>query len=378
MKNEKFLAAVSTIIGTIIGVGIFGLPYAIAQAGFLIGALELIFLSAVVLILHLLYGEIILRTKKPQRFIGYTEKYLGKKAKHFAIISVIFGVYGSLLAYIIIGGEFMSGIFNPLFGGNIMIYSLIFYILMSLMVLTKIKTIGRLELIMSFFLLLTIFLILAFGFNKIQIQNLTTIHINKIFFPYGIVLFSLAGSAAIPLIREMLSGEENKIKKAIIAGTVIPAILYLFFILVVNGVSGNSVSSEALIGLSDFLNPGIIIIGRTFGLLAVATSFLVFGEYLEETFNYDLKFNGFFSYILAIGVPLIAFLSGIKNFIDIIGFLGVIFGGIEGILIILIFMKAKSLGDRKPEYILNIPKFASYGIIGIFILGIIYEFFFFI
>jgi len=37
MRNEKFLAAVSTMIGAIVGVGIFGLPYVISQAGFFVG-----------------------------------------------------------------------------------------------------------------------------------------------------------------------------------------------------------------------------------------------------------------------------------------------------------------------------------------------------
>ena len=35
IKNKHFYAAIATLIGTVIGAGVLGIPYAIAQAGFL-------------------------------------------------------------------------------------------------------------------------------------------------------------------------------------------------------------------------------------------------------------------------------------------------------------------------------------------------------
>jgi len=378
MRNEKFLAAVSTMIGAIVGVGIFGLPYVISQAGFFVGFFELIALSAVILALHLLYGEVILRTKEPHRFIGYAEKYLGQNVKRLVMFTVILGSYGGLLAYLIVGGDFAARLLQPFFGGSVFFYSLLFYFVMSLMILAKIKTVGRIEIIMTAALLLVMAVIIGFGLNKINFQNLATVNFGQSFLPYGVILFAMAGSAAVPIVRDLMAGEETKIKKTLVWGTLIPAVLYALFIFTVVGISGANTTKETLAGLSLYFGPSIIFLGRIFGLLAIATSFLIFGEYLEETLNYDLKLNKTLSYLLVVGVPLIAFLGGMRNFIDTIGLVGAVAGGVEGILLVLMISKAKKLGDRPPEYSLNLPKFMSYGIIGLLGLGILYEIFYFI
>ena len=91
LKNLKIsFSATSIIIGTIVGVGIFGLPYAIAKVGFLVGIPLLVLLSGAMLCLHYLYGEIVLRTKRKQRLVGYAKKYLGNKGKSIATLSAIF------------------------------------------------------------------------------------------------------------------------------------------------------------------------------------------------------------------------------------------------------------------------------------------------
>lgn len=378
MRNEKFLAAVSTMIGAIVGVGIFGLPYVVSQAGFFVGFFELIALSAVILALHLLYGEVILRTKEPHRFIGYAEKYLGQNVKRLVMFTVIFGSYGGLLAYLIVGGDFAARLLQPFFGGSVFFYSLLFYFAMSLMILAKIKTVGRIEIIMTAALLLVMAVIIGFGLNKINFQNLATVNFGRSFLPYGVILFAMAGSAAVPIVRDLMAGEEAKIKKTLVWGTLIPTVLYALFIFTVVGISGANTTKETLAGLSLYFGPSIIFLGRIFGLLAIATSFLIFGEYLEETLNYDLKLNKTLSYLLVVGVPLVAFLAGMRNFIDTIGLVGAVAGGVEGILLVTMISKAKKTGNRQPEYSLNIPKFLRYGIIGLLGLGILYEIFYFL
>lgn len=378
MRNEKFLAAVSTMIGAIVGVGIFGLPYVVSQAGFFVGFFELVALSAVILALHLLYGEVILRTKEPHRFIGYAEKYLGPGAKRLVMFTVIFGSYGGLLAYLIVGGDFAARLLQPFFGGSVFFYSLLFYFAMSLMILAKIKTVGRIEIIMTAALLLVMAVIIGFGLNKINFQNLAAVNFGRSFLPYGVILFAMAGSAAVPIVRDLITGEESKMKKTLVWGTLIPAVLYALFIFAVVGISGADTTKETLAGLSLYFGPSIIFLGRIFGLLAIATSFLIFGEYLEETLNYDLKINKTLSYLLVVGVPLVAFLAGMRNFIDTIGLVGAVAGGVEGILLVTMISKAKKMGNRQPEYSLNIPKFLRYGIIGLLGLGILYEIFYFL
>ncbi len=100
MKGKTF-RAMATLVGTVIGAGIFGIPYVIAKIGFLPGIFYLLILSALVLILNLIYGEIILRTHGDHQLTGYGEIYLGKRGKFLATLAIFTAAYGALLAYLI-------------------------------------------------------------------------------------------------------------------------------------------------------------------------------------------------------------------------------------------------------------------------------------
>ncbi len=376
--NKNFFYATAILIGTIVGAGMFGIPYVVAQSGFLIGAIFLLVLTAVSLLIHLIYGEIVCRTREKHRLVGYAGYYLGKKGKIIITFSLLFGLYGALLVYIIISGEFLSAIFSPLIGGSAFIYSLIFLIIGALVISKGLILIKRLELIMALFLILVVFLIFFTGLPHLDISNLKNINLKYFFLPYGVILWALAGAAAIPEIKEVLTLDGRRYKKAIIWGTVIPAVLYLLFMLIVVGITGRETTPESISGLVGSLGQGIIMFGAIFGALAAITSFFIMGLCLKKVFWYDYKLNKNLSWFLVWLVPLIGFLLGLRQFIPIIGFLGVILGAIDGTVLILIYKKAKKSGDKKPEYSLKIPSFIPYVLIGIFVLGLIYQIFYFV
>jgi len=200
------------------------------------------------------------------------------------------------------------------------------------------------------------------------------LNLSKFFLPYGVILFALAGSAAIPEMRLILQGQEKKLKKAIFLGTLIPAVLYLLFALVVVGISGAGTSPEAIKGLVPHLGGWVIIAGAIFGLLAVFTSFLVLGVAVRQIYYQDYRLKSIWSFFLACIVPIAAYLAGLKNFILIIGFVGAVASGLMGILTVWIHFKARQKGDRHPEYRLAWAKFFGVLLMIIFTLGIIYEF----
>jgi tyrosine-specific transport protein len=376
--NKNFLYASATLIGTIVGAGMFGLPYVVAQSGFLIGAVFLLVLTGVTLLIHLIYGEIVCRTTEKHRLVGYAEHYLGKWGKRIATFSILIGFYGSLLVYLIISGEFLSTIFSPLFGGSPFIYSLVFVAIGAFAVFKDVVLIKKIELGMSFFMILIIFLIFFSGLPHLDVSNFKNIDLKYFFLPYGVVFWALAGGAAIPEIREILETDGKKYKNTIILGTIIPAILYFLFLLTVVGISGQATSPEAIKGLVGFLGEGIVIVGAVLGLLAVITSYLVIGLYLKKVFWYDYKINKNLSWFLVCLIPLAGFLLGLRAFIPLMSFLGVILGAIEGTVLVLTYIKAKKSGDREPEYGLKIPNIVIYSLIALFILGFIYEIIYFV
>lgn len=370
MKDKKFFFAISILLGTIVGAGIFGIPYVIARSGIIPGFFYLLILGGAVLLIHLFFGEIVLRTKEKHRLVGYAQKYLGNWGRILITISTILGLTGALLAYIILSGDFLKIIFSFL---NLpsFYFSLMFWAILSYFIFRGIKLIAPAELFMNIAFFFIIFLIFCFALPKLNLQNFTLINFEHIFLPYGVILFSLVGWIAVPIISETFKSLEARknLKKVIILAISIVVFLYFLFALAVIGVSGKNTTPEVFQGLLPYLGQKIIIFGALFGIFAIVTSFLILGNYFKNTLFYDYKVPRQISASIACGLPLILFLIGFREFIEVSGFVGTIIGVIEGGVIVLIFKKAKFLGDRYPEYSLKIPSILLYFLIAIFILG---------
>lgn len=374
-QNRNFFYAVATLIGTIIGVGIFGLPYAFAKAGFFIGLVQLILLGAVVILVQLMFGEIILRTKEKHNLPGYIDKYLGKRWETMISISVLVSIFGSMVAYILVGGTFLKsffGHFGLMTGAPESAFFVIFWLLLTSFILFGLKIIEMIEFGMTIFLLIIISVIVIFSFPYLNTANLFIFNGMDFFLPYGVILFALSGTVAITEIREILVGQEKKIRPAIILGVLVPIIVYALFTFIVVGITGSFTTEEAMAGLNNIVGGPIYALGIIFGILAIATSYITLGYYLYETFLYDFGINRNLSHLMIAVIPITFVLFGWRNFIGIIGFLGAVMGGFEIIAMILAYLKAKKVGDRTPEYYLKIPHFVYYFLILVFALGIIY------
>jgi len=373
MLKNKFLLALAIFIGTVIGAGIFGIPYVTIKSGIIPGLFYLLVLGGAVLLIHLFFGEIILRTKEKCRLIGFSQKYLGNWIKPIIFFSVILGVTGALLAFLILGGEFLRILFSPIFNLSSYQFTLIFWLSLCYFIFRGIKLIAPAEFFTNLLFFLIIIIILGFCFPKFNLTNVSIFNLSNIFLPFGVILFSLIGWSAIPEICDFLKnpGEKKKIKKIIISSSIIVIALYLFFALAVIGIAGENVSQDTLSGLIPFLGKKIIFLIALAAIVTLTDSFLALGLYLRNTFIYDLKLSKTISAIMTCGFPLLLFLMGFRSFITTIGFVGTIVGAIEGVIIILIFKKVKFLGDREPEYSLKVPSFLLYFLIGVFILGAI-------
>lgn len=356
-----------------IGAGIFGIPYVVEKSGIIPSFFYFFILGGAVLFIHLFIGEVILRTKGHFRLPGLSQKYLGNWAKNLTALSVVVGVIGALLAYLILGGEFL----NILLGDGLskIQLTLIFGAALSYFIFRGIRIIAPLEILTNVIFFSVIIIILFFSLPQFDLSNIRILDTSNIFLPFGVILFSLIGWSAIPEIMGLLESTRDKraVKAVIVSSTLIVVLFYLVFALVVVGVSGKNTSEDALSGLSAFLGPKIIFFGALAGLITLADSFLVLGLYLRNTFVYDFKLPKNLAALITCGLPLALFLVGFRGFIAALGFTGTIIGVVEGILIILIFKKAKALGDRIPEFSVNVPSLFLYLLIGILIFGAFFQ-----
>lgn len=371
LKKYRFFCAVAVLVGTIVGAGTFGLPFVMAQSGFALGLLYLVVLTGVVLLVHLAYGEVTLRTEQSHCLVGYAGKYLGQRVKGLTAAVALIEYYGSLLAYIILGGEFLRIIFSRFFGGSENLWVLIFFILAAAAVSGGLRLVSGSELIMTLALVATMTLLAIKSGPLVDFQNFAGVNWANWLLPYGVMLFALSGSLAVPEMRQLLKGQERKLKSAIFTGTLIAAVLYLLFAWAVVGVSGLKTSEEAILGLVPYLGGWVVLVGAIFGFLAVFTSFIVCGLNLRNTYHKDYGLNKWLAFVLTGVVPLAAYALGIKSFIMVIGFVGAVASGLDGLLTVWLYLRARRHGDRRPEYHLSGVRVLAGFLVFIFSLGLI-------
>lgn len=346
--NLVFFEAVAILVGTTIGAGIFGLPFVFARAGYLTGVAVMILIGTAMLCSNLFLGEIILSTKSDHQLTGYSEKYLGGKGKYLMFVLILFGLYGNFVSYLIAIGQVAAAIF----GGQPFFYSIVFFAVYSLLIYIGLTIIKKFELVLTL-LVFTIILIISFlSFKMIHFSNLSSFSWSNIFIPYGAIFFALGSGSALPPLRHVLKGKEKSIRKSIYIGMAIPFIVYLLFTAIAVGVSGSLTTEIASIGLGSALGPLMLIFANVFALFTISTSFIALGQALKETYALDMKFNKFYAWFFTISIPLILFLYGFHDFVQVISLVGAIGGSLQGFLIIWIYLKLRSLKlrERAPEY----------------------------
>jgi len=374
MPDKNYIYAVSALVGATIGAGIFGLPYAATKSGFIPAVALLVALGIITIITNLMFAEVTLRTKKKGRIVLYCQKYIGKSGKTISMFIALFSLYSSMLAYIIIGGIFLNSIFSKTFGGDEFFYSFIVFIFVTAGIYAKLKLVNVIELAMVILLFAAIFGIMFKGIYFVDFNNLLTYDISQSFFPFGVILFSMGALSVIPEFEHIIRKRQWRIKSAIIWGTSIPIAIYLLFMAVVVGVTGQNTTSDALTGLNIAIGDGVMTLGLVFGIIAIVTSYLIIGINLKEIFWYDYGISEKKSWALACFVPFIIFAFGLRDFITVVSFAGGVAGGLTGILVVVLFYSAKKKGDSKPPFEIKIPILLSSFIILTYILGIVYQF----
>lgn len=354
-----------TMAGSIIGAGILGLPYVFSQSGYAIGLFWIIFLGAILLFANLSLGEVILRTRGHHQLSGYAEKYLGKNGKKIMFFAVLFAIYSALIAYLIGEGQSLSKFFTGTLDYAIL-FGFLFWIFLTLLLRKGLEGLKKIESFgVSGIIIIIIFLFfwLAPDYNM---NNVSYINFPKIFTPFGVTLFALLGMTCIPEVRREIKGHEKLLKKSILVGSIIPVILYAIFSFAFVAVLGKNVSEVATLSFGKLID--------VVGIFTMFTSYLVLSFALKDLFEYDLhkKKLGFF-FVTVLPFLLYLFISyfHIASFSSVLGVAGIISGGLIGSLVLIMNIRAKNMGNRKPEYVVPINWFIIGFIIFVFACGAI-------
>ena len=365
---SKTILATLTLIGATIGAGVLGIPYVVLKSGFGFGVLIIIFVALLMLLTNLYLGEIALRTKGTHQLSGYAEKYLGPRGKKIMFLAIVFGVYAALVAYLIGEGESLSYLFF-----NTVKYEIImgtfFWIILAALSWFGLKALEEGEEIGVTFVFITIISIVVFSWNKINPSNLSYNDASQIFSPFGVVLFAFLGFSAVPEVIRILKKEKGSLEKAIISSNLIVLSIYIIFTAVVLGWKGSATPPLATLVLGK---PFVLL-----GMITMFTAYLVHTNALIDTLRFDFRKTRFHAWLIAISVPLLAFIVirflNIAGFIKVLSIGGAISGGLTAILILFMVKKAKQNGDEKPSYSIPYSNILAWILIAIFALGAIFE-----
>ncbi len=359
--HKGFFEGVAILVGMIIGAGVFTLPYLSLKSGIVPTLILLALVSVLVIYIHLLYGELTLRTEKPCGLPGYVGIYLGDKAKKFVLLTTLLTFSISLLILLLLATQFLTVLLNQL-GINLAspwIFTIL-WLVISFITIHDSRLAIKVNLIFSFVLVAIFIFISLKSLPVIQIENLIPVHWLGFFLPYGAIFYAINGLTAVP--ESLQTARINKLpskkyKQIIFLGTIIPVIIYALFMVSVVGVSGLATTKTAISSLVGAMGPRIVILGAVLGLLAVTTSYVSFGMYLKHLFVNDLNFTRVIAQALILLTPFVLYFTGLNNFLQAISFMGALLGGAEGILVLAAAYRAKRIDcSRKPEYTIPLPK----------------------
>ncbi len=373
---KNYFTAAFILAGTILGVGIFGLPYVFSKSGFLTGLFFLFFCGCLVTINHLIYGEILLRTPGEHRFPGLAKIYLGKAGFSLATVSSIVSAVSVLLAYLILGGQFLSNLSQALnHPMGIGLGTIIFWIIGTIGFSFGIGLIGLAAILGVILIIAFIIGFFILGIPHVHLATLTTINFSQFLLPYGVLLFSLSDGSAVPEIlnyftKKGISREKINFKKPIIGGTLLPPILYILFILGVFGLFQGGIIPVDLIPDLLKYNPVVGLITNILGMILILTSYFVIGLSLRNTLCLDLKIKNWVGWLIPTIFPIALYFFGFQDFIGVISFIGAVILGIIITTTIVIHKKSQEKGELVPSYQIKIPSFARAILMVLLLLGV--------
>lgn len=360
---KNIIVPAGLLAALIIGAGMFSLPFIFQKAGWLTGFFYLAIFSLIFSLVHLMYLAIIQKTGGHHRFVGYARIHLGRFGFLPSVLVAVFTLILVLTIYLILSISFIRLIlpdFNSLIG------VLAFWLLGTTAVILGIKKMAGVEFWTAFGMIVLVLAIFigALNLTDFNLKDVQAFNLPFWFLPFGPVLFSLGGRAAISSIYEYFKvnklEERGNIKLAVILGTIIPAIIYFLFVFGVLSFSPGLVTSDAVSGM--IMAPIWVIkaIG-VLGILSLLTSYVFLGLELKGIFRLDFGLSEVRAALLVILAPIGLYLLGVTDFIKTVSLAGGVFAALEGVLVVLMYEKIS--GQRIFVYLL----------LPIFFLGALYE-----
>ncbi|MBI4033964.1 MAG: hypothetical protein HY378_00230 [Candidatus Brennerbacteria bacterium] len=339
MLNKGFLLSVGLLSGTIIGAGIFSLPYLASRVGLATGFFYLIFFTLVYVAVHAMYGKILEAEKGEHQFFYLARKYFSGSLARLASFIVLAELIFVMLVYLVLAPTFA----RLLFGSDGLIYVILFWLFGSIFIFAGLKVLEFADFAGVASILAIVLVIVLAGEGGLETPVLQPLDLKLFFLPFGPLLFSLAGRPAMHKVIEVYRaakarGTPFSLVRVAFWGTFLPSAVYLLFVFGVLRLNP-AVSPEALDSLVSLPSYLVTLLGFL-GLITLWTSYFMIGVNVKDILRLDLKKSSWFSAAAVLFSPLVLYSIGFKEFLPVITFTGSIFLALEGVFVIAMWRRA--------------------------------------
>jgi amino acid permease len=350
MTNDArpFRRATYAMIGTVIGAGTFAIPLAFSQMGILAGSIAYWLVALIILATHLLFVEAVLwnRSMEKKRLPGYLEIAFGSWAKRLGYLTQAAQITGACLAYLVLGGEFLSVLAGRLgLPDQVLLWQFLFWAGGAGVVFVGLKLVARIEAV------LTIALILLLGFAigvyapQADSALFGGMRWGAVMPLLGVIMCSMFGWGVIPEVSAMCGHDRSRTRLAVAFGSLAAALLMWLFGVFAYAAIGDSLGGDPA-ELSRGLPASLFWLIPAVGFLAVATSFITLVQDFKAMLHLDAKLPKKLAWAVALGSPLVLLAVTSRDFLGTVGFVGAAVSSLNAFLLCLM---ARNLMNRKPK-----------------------------
>ncbi len=343
MEREVW-KAVALLVGTQIGAGVLGLPYAIKGLGVFWGGVTILVAGVLMLLTALFLVESLYVTNPRYHLFDLIEHHFGRAGAVVFLILVVLAVYGALSAYL----EGMGEALHNLVGGNTVVWGVLLWALLSLVVVAGLRTSANVE------TAAVALLILLFGLTVLwSIPYLKPYHvpiswerIGDLVTAFSVAVFAYFVHLSLPEAVRLVK-DKRSVVDAIYKAFIITAAIYTLFSIAVISVLGENTPEISIFGLVNVFGPFFGLIAYLVPLFAMLTSFIGVGlGTVDMTTEYVGK--RWLALLLILLPPLFIFLLGASFFGSILlGSLALVLaGGVVPSLLIIKIKRAKLIPHR--------------------------------
>lgn len=323
----------------------FGLPALFAQVGFWPATILFFAVLALVVTTHGFLASLALDVPEKMRLPGHAHRILGAAGGMVATMTYPLQIIGANVAYILLGGTFLRMLvheagFSTVDG--IRLWQLLFVVCGGVTVFIGLRAVARVEAYVTWGLIASMLILAVIVGIQVDMHALASFgsRWSPGLFPFGVFLFSLSGLPAVGEAVDEVGRNKKLSRSSVFWGTVIAGLItYVFAVAFAAGISSASVS-DPLIALQEQIPAFARWLIPLAGFLAVATSYIATAQDLKATMHLDFRAPKLVAWIVAIFVPYAITLVVTPNFLVVMGVIGAVFGGINGVLLACLIMRS--------------------------------------